>query len=170
MGALREKMIRVMEVRRFAIRTQEAYLSAVTGITKYYGRSPAELTDRDVEAYLHHLLIDKEKAWASVNQICAGIRFLFIHTLGHDREDIKIPPRRGEQRLPEILSREEVDLLISHATSARNHAVLMTTYAAGLRLGEVIRLKLTDIDSDRNMLRIEQAKRREASTTSGGAP
>jgi site-specific recombinase XerD len=89
--------------------------------------------------------------------VCA-LRFFYIQTLGIDAIFLNIPPRKKVAQLPEILSTEEVELLLGALTNHKHRTILMTTYAAGLRLNEIVNLKLTDIDSKRMMIRVRQGK------------
>jgi integrase/recombinase XerD len=93
-----------------------------------------------------------------VNVASAGIRFLFSHTLGRHDVSTAIPPRRTPHRLPHVLSKEELEGLFGVVRNPKHRALLMTTYAAGLRASEVVRLKVTDIDSDRRVIRVRCGK------------
>jgi integrase/recombinase XerD len=118
------------------------------------------LRPEQIRAYLHHLLVERRLAWSSCNQAAAGLKFFYTKTLGWDVLHLHLPPRTGRSQLPQILSIEELQRLFTHAKNPRHRVLLMTTYAAGLRVGEVVRLKLTDIESGRLLLRIEQGKGR----------
>ena len=158
MGALRIRMENDMIVRGMAVRTREAYTGAVVRLTQFYRRSPAELTAREVEAYLLHLIQERKLSWSTCNIAANGFRFLYHTTLGRERTQFCIPAARQSQRLPEILSRPEVQRLLDGTGNRKHRALLMTTYAAGLRVSEVVALQLTDIDAARSSLRIEQGK------------
>lgn len=158
MGALREEMVRKMQVRRLSLRTQEAYVSAVVGLTKHYRRSPDTVTPAEIEAYLHYLTVERKLAWSSVNQAAAGLRFFFVETLGRPVEKIGIPKKRTPQRLPEVYSREELERLFRCAEGGRSRILLVTAYAAGLRVGELVRLRVSDVDSSRHVLRVQEGK------------
>lgn len=160
MGELRQRMIRDMEMRRLSPRTIQAYVWAVSALTKHVGKSPDLLTAKEVEDYLHYLLTEKGLSWSSVNQTMCAIKFFFVYTLGRAPESMRIPPRRREQRLPEILSREEVERIIAHAKTPRKRILLLIAYASGLRLSEVCRLRVADIDSKRGLIRVVQGKGR----------
>lgn len=160
MTPLRAKMIRHMQLERLAPRTQDAYVDAVAGLAKFYGRSPDRLTPEQIRTYLHHLLVERQLAWSSCNQVACGLRFLYIKTLGWDEFHLNMPPRKGRSQLPQILSLEELERLFMSAKNPKHRAVLMTTYAAGLRVSEVTRLKFSDIESDRMLIRVEQGKGR----------
>ena len=147
-------------MQRLAPKTQKAYVTAVAGLAKFYQCPPDRLRPEQIRTYLHHLLVERHLAWSSCNQAAAGLKFFYTKTLGWNVLDLDLPPRTRPSQLPQILSIEELQRLFAHARNPRHRVLLMTTYAAGLRVGEVVRLKLTDIESERMLLRIEQGKGR----------
>jgi site-specific recombinase XerD len=153
-------MIDDMTVRGFADKTQQGYIAAVAGLAGFYHRSPHQISDREVQTYLVHLLRERKLAWSSCNIAVHALRFFYHETLGRKRTEFSIPGPRVASRLPEILGREEVVRILSEARVPRHRALLVTAYAAGLRVSEVVHLRLQDIDSDRMMLRVEQGKGR----------
>ena len=158
MTELRTRMVRDMTVRGFAPRTHEAYLHAVIGLARYYRRSPAAITNDEVQSYLAHLVQERKLSWSTCAQAAHAFRFLYHVTLGHERAQFHVPAPRQPQKLPEILSREEVWRLFNACTRVRDRLLLATTYAAGLRVSEVVPLKVSDLDADRMTVRIEQGK------------
>lgn len=158
MGALRKQMEGDLVVRGMAVRTREAYLGAVAGLAKYYVQRPDRIGEAEVQKYLLHLIEERKLAWASCNIVAQGLKFFYRVTLKRTEAQFGIPTARQPQKLPQILAREEVARLIERTTHPRHRAILMTTYGAGLRLNEVCHLKLTDIDSARMTLRVEQGK------------
>jgi len=160
MKSLRQQMTDAMLLRGFAARTQEAYLAAVVALAKYYHRSPDTLTPDELQAYLLFLITEKKLAYASVNQAACAFRFLFDRVLNRPNARFDIPMAKVPKRLPQILSREEVARLIGAARSLRGRTLLMTTYAAGLRVSEVCALQVADIESapDRMCLKVRQGK------------
>jgi integrase/recombinase XerD len=157
---LRREMDNAMVLRGFAPRTREAYLACVTALARHYGRSPDGLDSAQIQSYLLHLIAEKKFAYASVNQAVCSFRFLFDAVLGHKRLALEIPMAKIPKRLPQILSREEVSRLFAAAASLRARTVLMSTYAAGLRVSEVCALQVADIESapDRMCLKVRQGK------------
>jgi site-specific recombinase XerD len=153
MSALSDQMTRDMQLRRLADRTQEAYLHGVRSLAKHYKRSPDQLTDREIQDYILHLLNVRKVAWSTCNQQVSGMKFFYGTTLGRTSTCLAIPPRKIEQRLPEILSAEDLKRIFSVTTNVKHRTLLMTVYAAGLRVGEAVRLKVSDIDGNRMMLR-----------------
>ena len=160
MSELRERMIREMQLRRLSERTQESYLFGVRSLAKHYMRSPDQLTDREVQDFILHLLTVRRLVWSTCNIYVSGMKFLYGVTLGRTSTCLAIPPRKTEQRLPEILSTEELTRIFAVTTNLKHRTLLKTVYAAGLRVGEVVRLKVTDIDGDRMTIRVEQGKGR----------
>ncbi len=161
MTELRRRMDEAMIVRGFSGRTREAYLWAVTGLAKFYRRAPDLISDADVQAYLLHLIRDRQRAWSTCNIVVHGLRFFYHTTLKRDRTTFSIPSPRQPSKQPALLSREEVQRLIAHAPNVKQRTMLLTTYAAGLRLSEVLHLRVGDIDSDRMTIRVEQGKGRQ---------
>lgn len=158
MTELRRRMDEDMIVRGFAVRTREAYLWAVTGLARFYRRAPDQVSNDEVQAYLLHLIRDRQRAWSTCNMVVHGLRFFFHTTLKRDRTTFAIPARRQPSRLPALLSREEVERLVAHLPNLKHRTMVLTTYAAGLRLQEVLHLRVDDIDSDRMTIRVEQGK------------
>ena len=158
MGALRKQMDGDLVVRGMAVRTREAYLGAVAGLAKYYGRPPDRIDEAEVQRYLVHLIEERKLAWASCNVVAHGLKFFYRVTLKRPEAQFAIPTARQPQKLPQILAREEVARLIERTAHPKHRAILMTTYGAGLRLNELCHLKVSDIDSSRMTIRVEQGK------------
>lgn len=158
MRPLRQKMINDMKLRNFSPKTQYAYMSAVSGLAQYFNCSPDMLSNENVQAYLLHLIEGRKLSWSSCNIIISGLRFFYNVTLCKQSMNLAFPPRKKKTFLPEILSIEELKHLFTCTINLKHRALLMTTYAGGLRVSEVVRLKLTNIDSKRMMIRIEQGK------------
>ena len=160
MGELRERMLRDMELRGLSEETKKKYLSGVEGLARFTRQSPAEVTQDHVRAYLHHLRTEQGLAWSSVNVAGSGLRFLFRYTLGRRDFSAEIPWRKEDFRLPQVLNREELRRLFGRVENLKHRTLLMTIYGGGLRRSEGVALKVTDIDSHRMMLRVEQGKGR----------
>jgi integrase/recombinase XerD len=158
MTELRRRMDDDMVVRGMAVRTRETYLAAVRGLAKYYRRSPDQISDDEVQAYLLYLIRDRHRSWNTCHIVVHGLRFLYHTTLKHDRTTFSIPSMRQPGKLPAILSGAEVQQILAHAANLKHRTMLLTTYAAGLRLNEVIHLRVSDIDSARMTIRVEQGK------------
>ena len=157
MGALRTKMIEEMELRNFSSRTQQSYVSAMVGLVKYYRRSPDQLTQDEIRSYLLHLQ-QRGLSPSSRNVAISGMKFFYHQMLGWNDKQLFIPPRRRSWQLPEVLGQKEVERLLLATTKQRDRCLLMTAYATGLRVSELVRLKVNAIDSERMMVRVEQGK------------
>lgn len=158
MTPLRRKMINDMKLRRLAHKTQKAYVSAVADLAKHYKQSPDLLDKEKIQAYLLHLMDERHLAWSTCNVVVSGLRFFYMQTLGIDSMRLGIPPMKTQTKLPEIFSFEEIERLLKCASTHKNKALLMTTYGAGLRVSEVVNLKVSDIDSSRMTIRVRQGK------------
>lgn len=160
MTALRQKMIDQMTLRGFSPRTHRSYLEAVAGLARYYKRSPDQLSRKQIQDYLLYLERERHLSWSSRNVAVSAFRFLYGQTLGWDTRAIAIPRRQKETRLPEVLSPQEVSRLVGAVGNLKHRTLLMTAYAAGPRVSELLHLRVRDIDSDRMTIRIEQGKGR----------
>jgi len=158
MSPLRKQMDEDMVVRGFAVRTRESYLEAVAALAKYYGRRPDRIDEAQVQRYIVHLLQERKLAWSSCNVALHGLKFFYRVTLKRRSAEFYIPTPRQPQKLPQILSPEEVARIIDHAVNPKHRVLLMTAYGTGLRLSELCHLKLSDIDAQRMMVRVEQGK------------
>jgi integrase/recombinase XerD len=159
MGALRDRMIRELQLRRLQPATQKAYLEGVTNLTKHFRIAPDLLSARQVQDYVLYLLTERHLQWNTVNTILSGLTFFYSQTLRRPDVVLAMPCRRSPRRLPEILSAAELEALFAAADTQQHRALLMTTYAGGLRVSEVIHLRPADIDSQRMMIRIVNGKR-----------
>lgn len=154
---LRQRMLDDMRMRKFGEKTQLDYVRAVRNFTKYLGRSPDTATVEDLRNYQLHM-VDHGISPASLNSAISGLKFFFTVTL--DREEVmaKMQPVHLPSKLPVILSREEVRRLIAATRNLKHQTALALAYGTGLRVNEVVSLKIGDIDSQRMILRVEQGK------------
>jgi site-specific recombinase XerD len=160
MTKLRERMIRDMQARNYSQVTQDGYVRAVMNLARYHRRSPDQLGTQHIEDYVAHLLGERKVRIGTCHAVITGIRFFYLVTLKRDPRTVPVPPMRKVTRLPEILSAQELERLFAAATLPKHRALLMIAYGAGLRVGELVQLKLTDIHSDRMMIHVEQGKGR----------
>lgn len=158
MGALREQMDKDMVLRGMSPRTRESYLYAVRGLAKHYRKSPDTLSEQDIQNYLLYLIEERKLSWSSCNIAVQGLKFFYHTTLRRDRMTFIIPRQHAPSRLPEMLSREEIMALFDAAALPKHRLLLMTAYAAGLRVSELVHLKVTDVDPKRMTIRVEQGK------------
>ena len=158
MAELRKRMIRDMQLRNFSPETQKSYLNSVTGLAKYYRRSPDVVSPAEIQDYVIYLLSERKLAIGSCHTIITALRFFYSVTLGESRDRAPIPEIKNYRRLPEILSGEELEKLFAVVKNIKHRVILMTAYGAGLRSSEVVHLKVTDIHSDRMMIHVEKGK------------
>lgn len=158
MTKLRQRMLDDMRIRNMALATQEQYVISVAAFAKYFGKSPDQLQPEDIRTYQLYLLNEKKLSPSSLNVTVSALRFLYHVTLQRDWDIQVIPYARRPRKLPVVLSREEVASFFEVVRNLKYRTVLMTMYAAGLRVSEVTRLKLRDIDSSRMCIRVEQGK------------
>ena len=155
---LRQRMLEDMRIRNFARCTQEQYVICVSAFAKYFGKSPELLDPQDIHAFQLYLIEGKHLSFSSLNVYVSALRFLYNVTLRRDWDFQVLPYARRPKKLPVVLSREEMARLIGAVRNLKLRTVLMTMYGAGLRVSEVVRLKLGDIDSRRMAIRVEQGK------------
>jgi site-specific recombinase XerD len=150
-------MIRELELQRKAQKTIDSYVLAVGQLAGYFHCSPDLISHEQVREYIHHLIVKRKLATSSVNQKLAGIRFFFRQVMGDPMFDLKIR-RKSTGRLPEPLSRSEVQRLLDVTTNPKHRVMLMTAYAGGLRVSEVVNLHVSDIHSERMLIHIRGGK------------
>ncbi len=158
MTPLRHRMLEDMGIRNLAENTQQSYIQQVSGYAKHFHCSPEQLGPEQVRAYQVYLLEDRKLAAASLGVTAAALRFVYKVTLKRvwAPEDIPMPKRAF--KLPIVLSPEEVLHFLACVDSRKHRTILTTAYAAGLRVSEATQLKVTDIDSQRMVLRVDQGK------------
>jgi integrase/recombinase XerD len=167
---LRQRMVDDMTARHFGEKTQKDYVRCVKNLAAFIGRAPETATAEELRLYRLHL-VQSPLGAASVNSAMTALRFFFSITL--DRYELRKPLFRVEQprKLPTVLTQDEVARLLDAAPGAKYKAALSAAYGAGLRASEVVSLKVSDIDSARMLLRVEQGKGRSAQVAScGSAP
>jgi len=158
MTPLRQRMIEDMKLRNLAGGTQRHYLHYVEHFARYFQRSPEELDCEAIHQYLVHLVADRNLSAEAVNQCVSALKFLYLTTLEMPWTEAYFPRVRRPSRLPVVLSSEEVLSFFDHVAGMKNRAALMTCYGAGLRVSEAVALKVSDIDSKRRLIRVEQGK------------
>jgi integrase/recombinase XerD len=157
MSPLRRRMIEDMTVRNLSRSTQQSYLYAVAKFSRHFNRAPDQLGMEEVRAYQLHLVAQK-RSWSHINQVACALRFFYGITLGHKEALERIVTGKEPERLPPVLSAEEIGRFLEAVAGLRNRVALTTAYAAGLRIGEVARLKVSSIDSKRMLIHVENGK------------
>ena len=158
MGELRDRMAADLRLRNLRPSTRESYLGCVRKFAAYHMRSPAEMGEEEVRDFLVHLRDDKHLVPSTIKGYVAALKFFYSNTLR--RPEVVRPwlQPRVAKKLPEVLSREEVEVLLNGVESIKYRAVLMTAYGSGLRIGEVCRLQVKDVDSGRMLLHVRDGK------------
>lgn len=160
MSPLRRRMIVDMELRNLSENTKEAYIRVVEQLAKFHGKSPDRLNKEQIRKYLVYLVEEKGVANATYIQHLCALRFLYRNTLQRSSMVDSILFPKEEEKLPIVLSMDEVQQFFDALDSLKYRAILMTAYAGGLRVSEVVALRVTDIDSSRMLIRIDQGKGR----------
>jgi site-specific recombinase XerD len=160
MTPLRQRMIEDMKLRNLAPRTIQVYVERVATFAKHFGKSPDRLGAAEVRAYLLFLVQEKHASWSYYNQALCALRFLYRVTLGKKWVLDGVVCPKQQKKLPVVLSPAEVTQFFEAIPGLKRRALLMTAYAAGLRVSEVVALRADDIDSRRMVIRVRQAKGR----------
>jgi len=158
MTSLRQRFIECMKVRGFASSTVTAYVRYVAECARFLGKSPEAMNDDDLHRYLLHLAEERNLAESTRTIAVSALRFLFQHVLHRPWTYAALPRPRRRQRLPVVLSRDEVKALLRTVTYPLHVAMIATAYACGLRNSEVRTLIPDDIDSSRMVVRIRDSK------------
>ena len=156
---LRQRMIEDMTIRQFGSKTQHDYVRVVADFARFLDRSPDQAEPEDLRRYQLRLAAEGASP-AKMNAAVSALRFFFKVTLGRQGYGERLATVRKEDRLPEVLSPEEVALLLHCAPSLKHKAALSVAYGCGLRVSEIVHLKVADIDSARMLVRVEQGKGR----------
>lgn len=157
MTPLRNVFIRELQLQRRAHKTIEAYVLAVRQLAEFYNCSPDRLSLEQIRGWMHHLIIERRLADNSVNVKIQAVRAFFKLVLKRDDFDLKVPTRRT-RKLPEVLSRSEVQRILQAPRLLRHRVMLMTVYAAGLRVSELVNLKTSDLHAKRHIISVRHGK------------
>lgn len=158
MTPLRQRMIDDMTLRGLKPKTIRAYVDCIARFARHFGKSPDILGTAEIRSYLLYLTHDRHVSSSTYNQALCALKFLYRITLGKDWGLDGLARTRRQTKLPVVLSLDEVDRFFQAITSLRHRAILMTAYAAGLRISEVLALRTDDIDSQRMVIRVRQGK------------
>lgn len=158
MTALRQKMIAAMRQRGFAQRTHNTYLMVVTDLARYFHRPPDTLSTDDLQHFFNHLVQERGLSAASCRVYLHGVRFLYLHVLQWPSFDVPLTVPKKPQRIPELLTRDEVRRILAACQNSKHRMMLELCYGCGLRVTEVCHLRVSDIDSQRYQLRVTQGK------------
>jgi integrase/recombinase XerD len=159
MTSLRRRMTEDMQVRNLSLQTQATYVQQVSLFARHFNKSPEILGPEEIRSYQVYLTNERKLAPSSIIIAVAALRFLYKITLHRawNLEEV-IPTPKKPQKLPIVLTQEEVLKFLASVRSIKHRTILTTCYAAGLRVSEAICLKVTDIDSERMLVRIRQGR------------
>lgn len=160
MTPLRRRMLEDMQLRNFAVNTQRAYLHRVSQFARYFGQSPASLGPAEVRRYHLYLVREKHASWSQVAQAVSALRFLYRVTLRKPWVVQDLPCPKIPKKLPVVLTPAAVTELLQAVPNRKHRVMLLTAYAAGLRVSEVTALRVRDIDSQGMLIRVRQGKGR----------
>jgi integrase/recombinase XerD len=158
MGKLYDQMKVDLELRNLSPRTRSCYLTWVRGFALHFHRSPEEMGEQEIREYLHYLIQEKKASQSGVSQAYSALKFFYETTLKRDWNGYRIPRVQKGKKLPVVLSQQEIQAIFTATRNLKHRAVLMTIYSAGLRISEVVHLKVADLDSQRMVIRVEQGK------------
>ena len=158
MTPLRQQMIDAMRQRGFSTRTHQSYLGAVRGLASYFHEPPDRLQASQIQDYFIYLVQQRGLSNASCRLYLNGIRFLYLQVLHWPHFDIPIVMPKRSQKIPELLTRSEIRQIINACANDKSRTMLLTCYGCGLRVSELVALKVRHIDGERRLLRIDQGK------------
>src|SRR6185437_5969754 len=161
MTPLRRRMLEDMQIRNLAPHTQRAYVQQISLFARHFGKTPELLGPADIRAYQLHLVQERHLSASSLLVATAAIRFLYKVTLKREWsiEEV-VPTCRKPQRLPVVLSRDEVSRFLDAVQMPKHRVILTVCYGAGLRISEAVRLTPAAIDSERMVIRVAEGKGR----------
>lgn len=158
MGRLYDQMKMDLELKNLSARTRSCYLTWMKSFALHFHRSPDELGDQEIREYLHHLIQEKKASQSGISQAYSALKFFYETTLKRDWNGFRIPRVQMGKKLPVVLSRQEIQAIFSAIGNLKHRALFMTIYSAGLRVSEVVHLKVSDLDSQRMTIRVQQGK------------
>jgi integrase/recombinase XerD len=154
-----ETLRRELRLRNYSHKTIKAYVSCLRSFVRYFGpKHPREASEEDIRRYLLHLLEEEGLAASSVNQVFNVLRFLYVELYKRPFVIGTVPRPRKEHRLPDVLSESEVMRLFSSVDNMKHRTMLMLAYASGLRVSELVKIRIEDIDGQRGLIHIRDAK------------
>ncbi|WP_456371776.1 tyrosine-type recombinase/integrase [Thiolapillus sp.] len=158
MTPLRQQMIDAMQQRGFSPRTHQSYLAAVSALAKYFHTPPDQLQQTQIQEYFVYLVKERHLSAASCRLYLNGIRFLYLQVLQQPEFEVPIQLPKRPQKIPELLTRQEVKQIIDACPNPKHRMLLLTCYGCGLRVSELVALKVRHVDGERRLLRVEQGK------------
>ena len=158
MGQFRDRYERDLQIRGYSFNTVKQYVYCVRNLVKYFNTPPDKLTVEDINNFQLHLTKERKVAWATFNIYVVAMRHFFVTTLKRDWETAFIPYQKTGRKLPEIFSSAELSALFKSVSNIKQQFILMTIYSAGRRVSEAVHLRVSDIDNQRMVMRVDQGK------------
>ena len=158
MSELRSEFISALRIKNYSPKTIKQYTLCVAHFSRYFGRNPANLGPREIKKYLLYLIDEKHSSWGHYRQTICGLRFLYTKVLRHEWMAEHIPFPRRARPLPEFLTPEEMAQVIRAVENPKHCMMLETIYATGVRCGELVRLRVEDLDSKRKVIIVRNGK------------
>ena len=150
----------ILNLKGYSKKTIKSYRNNIKRFISHVGKDPEELTNSDIKEYMLFILEDQESSHSYANQVLSAIKLYFKDVLNRNDIVYNLPRPKKENKLPEILSKEEVSRILRNVQNIKHKAILYLVYSSGLRVGEVVRLKVNDIDEDRMLIHVVQGKGR----------
>lgn len=158
MTILRRRMIDDLRIRNYAPGTIEIYVRCVAQFAQHWGQSPDRLGPEQIRQYLVFLVRRRKVSWSVFKLHLCALRFFYRTTLGRRWAVEQIPFPKREKKLPVVLSTQEIATFFGAIQNLKHRTILMTMYGAGLRVSEALHLRLSDVDGQRMLLRVQQGK------------
>lgn len=147
-----------IDLRGLSPHTKSAYRLHVKNFSEHFGKPPEQMGEAEIRKFLHHGIAVRKLSTSYASVCCSALKFFFTNTLGREWDNKKLPQIKRKKKLPQILSKEEILLLFDATNNIKHRAVLMTAYGAGLRVSELAKLKIADIDSKNMQIFVRQGK------------
>ncbi|MDZ7859759.1 MAG: site-specific tyrosine recombinase/integron integrase [Candidatus Krumholzibacteriota bacterium] len=160
MGKIRDLMINQLKLRGYSPRTLKVYIQHARAFVRFTGKSPARTGKKEILNYMMYLTKEKKVSLSYRNQTVSALKFLYKYVLKKPWVIEELPRPKKASRLPVVLSAREVSRLLSEVPNRKHKAIMVVAYSAGLRVGEVVRLKVSDIDPERMMIHVKGGKGR----------
>ncbi len=160
MGYLHDQFLQELELRGYSPHTCRCYVRCVRAFVSYFKRPPQELGTEQIRTYLHYLVREQQLSQSSISQAYSALKILYETTLGRPWDSLRLPRGKKPKQLPLVLSEAELQRLFAAISYLKHRALLVTIYSAGLRVSEATHLKVSDIDSSRMLIRVQQGKGR----------
>jgi integrase/recombinase XerD len=158
MSALRQKMLQRMQLRGFSPRTEQAYIGWIIRLAAFYHISPDQLDDEQLQTFMLDLINNQGLSASTCRQALHSIRFFYKNVAGREISRLALPGLKTPARIPELLSTREVFAIIDACLNPKYRTMMLVGYGTGIRLSEIAHLRVKDIHSDRQVLRVEQGK------------